>query len=213
MALVTHPANPCDTFQFWHGAQKWGGRPEIRPSRAKSYEDGPGFYLTNQLDTAKKYAKGAGCLIEVHLSAQTRWLQGHRLPIEAMLEFLDSCHRLRGRPRIVEGLEHAAQREQRTDLSTASLVNLCVNEDALTGSHGPSLAAWLVKHGVDATHEPHGAESRVVLFNPNVVTHIQMHRVATVDPLADFPDFVTQQARLLSQAHSLISSPRRRASP
>lgn len=216
MSSITHPASPGDTFQFWHGAQKWSGRPEIRPSRPKSYEGGPGFYLTNDLDRAKQYAKGAGCLVEVSLSAQTRWLSDHRVPHAAMFEFLESRRGLRGRSSIVEGLKKAIEREQGDTLFTAALLNLCVNADALNGAHGPALAKWMTEQGVDAVHDSMMGESWVVVFNPEVIEKIQVHRVATIDPFASFPTLDKQRARLAGIAQPVVASPsprRHRSSP
>lgn len=196
MSLTTHPAPRGGTFQFWHGAQKWDGCPEIRPSRAKSYEHGPGIYLTNALDRAKSYARGAGCLVEVDLAAETRWLEGHRMPLSVMKEFLTQAPGLRHRREIVDHLNRVAERQGQESVLTSSLVNLCVNFDALTGKHGPALAKWLTAHGVDASHAEHGHESWVVVFNPSVIVATRIHRVATVDAQADFDAWKAQIERL-----------------
>jgi hypothetical protein len=206
MADVTRPHASPDGYQFWHGAQGWEGSVDIRPSRPKSYEYGPGLYLTTQLRTAKQYGRGAGCLIEMELAPTTRWLEDAHLEMADMEAFLKERSGLRRRPAILADLHRCLDRmrERQPDLTTLPapiLVNLCVNHDALSGSHGPALARFLVDHGIDASYQNKSIEETwVVLFNPEVVTRKVRHRVATVDPHADFPLLKVQQARIAAQA-------------
>jgi hypothetical protein len=191
------PADRC--FKFWHGAQKWEGRPSIRPCRAGGHEDGPGLYLTNDLDRAKRYARGAGCLVEMTLAADTRWLEAARLPVDELKAFVTGTAGLRRKERLLDDLDRASRREGPL-VSVSCLVNLCVNHEALQGLHGPQLAQWLTEHGVDASHNRHGNESWIVVFNPAKIQRAQVHRVATVDPQASFPGWDEQREALMAFA-------------
>lgn len=202
MPEITRPHDSPDGYQLWHGAQGWDGAIEIRPCRKKSYEHGPGLYLTTSLKTAKHYGKGAGCLVEFELAPTTRWLEDARIDVQAAIDFLNSRSGLRRRAAIIQDLKDNLARQQERDPDTTQvwapvLVNLCVNYEALTADHGPALARFLVEQGIDASHaNAKYAESWVVLFNPEVVTRKVRHRVATVDVDADFPTIPEQQRRL-----------------
>jgi hypothetical protein len=60
------------------------------------------------------------------------------------------------------------------------LVNLMVNYEAISGSHGPALAEFLVSLGIDASHVQRGLDTWIVLFNPAKV--ISWRKVRTDDP-------------------------------
>lgn len=218
MPEVTRPHPNSSGFQLWHGAQGWGDALEVRSCRKGSYEHGPGIYLTTKLDTAKHYARGAGCLVEFELAPTTRWLEDSHIEIAAAVGFLNDRSGLRHRAAIINDLNRNLERMQQRDPTTTKiwapvLVNLCVNHEALTSDHGPALARFLVEQGIDASHaNAKYDESWVVLFNPEVVTQQVRHRVATVDCFADFATIDKQQQALLDgsqAAPALASSPRR----
>jgi len=202
MAELTRPHPEPTGYQFWHGAQGWENVIEIRPCRKNSYEHGPGLYLTTSLHTAKHYGKGKGCLVELELAPTTRWLEDSTLPMAEVQAFLKDRAGLRRRPEILADLDrHLRQLRERdptaTRIRATVLVNLCVNHEALTADHGPALARFLVDQGIDASRaQEKYSESWVVLFNPAVVTRKVRHRIATVDPHADFPTLPTQIERL-----------------
>lgn len=157
------------TVELWHGAgRSWDGFPEVRNSRPKAYEYGPGIYMTTHLETAQKYARGGGSLIAMTLR-NPRLMGDETVPLDEALEFVATCPDLRKRPAIAAGLRRVAPRfGGRVKLD--HLVVQCVNNDALSGAAGPAVAAWIVAHGVDAcVVSRSGQEDWLVVFNPAII--------------------------------------------
>lgn len=160
---------------LWHGAHRWDGPPRIIPSRKGRVEYGPGLYLTTSVSTAASYAKGGGVLMRFELDPDIRWLEDARLPPETMIAFVKNQYRLRKKQEVIADIHRTIARsnEERsrtgkppiTELHAAVLVNLMINHGALSGEHGPALAEFYVKHGIDAGIDHKGSEDWVVLFN------------------------------------------------
>lgn len=151
---------------LWHGSQRWEGPPEIREARTGNVEHGPGIYLTTSASRARLYAMGGGSVVRMEIDPELGWLEDARLPVAEMLEFVQSRPRLRKRAQIEADLRRAQKRMGRDDIPAATLLNLMVNHEMLTGSHGPALAAFYVARGIDASHVTRFDEDWVVLFNP-----------------------------------------------
>jgi hypothetical protein len=159
------------------GTQVWEGRPEIRKSRKGRAEHGPGLYFTTRLQTARKYAKGRGPVLRVEISPDLTWLEDAIVPTELLLRWVAAQRGLRHKKEIISDISNNATRTA-ARISTPSelnsyaevLVNLMVNYDVLTGSHGPALAEFLVAMGISASHvRMSGNEEWVVLFDPTKV--------------------------------------------
>ncbi len=178
-----HRRNPAQGYVFYHGAQRWEGPPQIVAHRKGHAEHGPGIYLTTAWQTATKYAKGGGAVYRIELSPETRWLEGARLPLAETVAWVRGLPRLRGKSDIVDTLSRTAERTGRDTLPAFVLVNAFVNRDVASGQHGPSLAAYLVAHGIDASLVQQGAEDWVVVFNPGIVRSVW--RVSAADVSAE----------------------------
>jgi hypothetical protein len=200
------------TLKFWHGAKRWEGRAELRPSRPKSYECGPGLYLTNHVNTARSYAKGAGQTVLLELAPSVVLLEDATLTLEEMLEGLASLPRVRGRKEIVDGLKKAALRHPSGDLPACYLLNWCVNNDALGGDSGPALARFFVSKGIDASvYSRPGTEDWVVLFNMDKVVRATVMKSNAAWEVGDFPRLREQVAALSApSAEPTVDPPRRR---
>ena len=172
--------NPAQGYVFYHGAQRWEGPPQIVAHRKGHAEHGPGIYLTTAWQTAVKYAKGGGAVYRIELSPETRWLEGARLPLAETVAWVRGLPRLRGKSDIVDTLSRTADRTGRDTLPAFVLVNAFVNRDVASGQHGPSLAAYLVAHGIDASLVQQGAEDWVVVFNPGIVRSVRRVSAAEV---------------------------------
>lgn len=168
--------NPAPLI-FYHGAQRWEGPPQIVAHRKGHAEHGPGIYLTTSWTTASKYAKGGGSVYRVEVSPLVRWLEDADLPLQETVDWVKALPRLRGKSDIMASLQRIASRVGK--LPAEVLVNNFVNADAASGEHGPALADYLVRHGVDASHVRHGAEDWVVIFNPQTV--LSVDRIASKD--------------------------------
>jgi len=150
---------------------------DIRPSAAKRMAWGPGFYLTTNPETARKYAKGGGRVLRFELDPELVLL-GSRATATLrfeLAELLDFVARLpRKRREIAAGLQRIDERAREAGVQgptvfAEALVNLAANEGALTGDVGPAIARWYVAHGVDGAVERSrgyaGDEDWVILWN------------------------------------------------
>lgn len=160
-------------YQFWHGGKRWAGKPEVQASRQGRYECGPGIYLTNRYLTAKKYAAGGKVTTLATLVDNVRWLQDAKLPLNELLDFIDTVPRLKGRAQVKADFEQRCVRREMsmTDLCPVEyLVNILINAESLAGNVGLVLVEWLVRKGVDASlYLAHGQEQWVIVYNPAVI--------------------------------------------
>ena len=192
-------ASDTPTLKFWHGAQRWSGQAQLRPSRPKCYECGPGLYLTTHQSTARKYAKGGGQTVLVELSPDVVRLEDCRLTLEEMLEGLASLPRVRARKEIEAGLRKSAQRHPDGLMPAEYLMNYCVNYESLGGESGPALARWYASKGIDlSVYSRPGGEDWVVVFNPAKVVSAQVLKTNAAFEQGDFAGFATQREGLVS---------------
>lgn len=193
------PVKTNSHLMFWHGSQRWEGPAQIRKSRPGCYENGPGLYLTPDLSSASRYAKGAGKLVLFELSHDVTFLENSHLSFDEIKEALESLPRLKNRTRVFEDLERCRDRTIREDrkLSAAILVNICVNNEAISGESGPALALWLSQRGIDASlTKVHGSEC-LVLFNTKKVLKATPMTSKQAYEIGDFEGMKTQQSTVL----------------
>lgn len=172
---------------LWHGSRRWSGAPEIRKSSAKRAEHGPGIYLTTNLETAWKYAKGGGRLYLFELPDDLNWILNKRIPRTYILDFLNGLRRIPNKKQVFEDMQRSIERTG--DLVPASiLVNVLVNADALVGDNGPDLARFLVQHNIDGDCVRQGNEDWVVLWNTRkVLRYTPRSRTEVPVELYDLP--------------------------
>ena len=179
---MTRRRNPEDgpaPLVFYHGAQRWEGPPSIVAHRKGHAEHGAGIYLTTSWERAASYAKGGGSVYRFEVSPDMRWLEDARLPAAETVRWVKSLPRLKGKADIVASLERTAGRVG-PSIPAEGLVAAFVNFGGSAGQHGPSLAEYLVAHGIDASHvQPTVNEDWVVVFNPAKV--LRVTRLAAKD--------------------------------
>lgn len=168
------------------GTQVWEGRPYIKESRKGHSEHGPGLYFTTKLQTARKYAKGRGTVLRVEIDPAFLWLEDAEAPIETLVTWVEGRRGLRKKREIVQDIVDRAGRGLAPGMGrVATLVNLMVNYEAITGPHGPALAEFLASLGIGASHvRMSGNEEWLVLFDPSKV--ISWRRVGPED-IEDLP--------------------------
>lgn len=195
------------TLKFWHGAQRWTGSPELRPSRPKCYECGPGIYLSNRNATARKYAKGGGQVVLIELDPSVVLLEESHLSLEEMLEGLASLPRVRRRKDIEVGLRKSARRHPDNRLPADYLMNYCVNYESLGGASGPALAQWYASKGIDASvYSRARDEDWVVVFNPEKIVSSRVLSVNDAFEVGDFEGMKDQKKRLTPGQRPMLQS-------
>lgn len=195
------------TLKFWHGAQRWSGRAELRPSRPRCYECGPGIYLSNHQSTARKYAKGGGQTVLVELSPDVVVLEDSRLTLDEMLEGLAGLPRVRARKDIEKGLRKSALRHPDGLMPAEYLMNYCVNYESLGGESGPALARWYASKGIDVSvYSRPGDEDWVVVFNPDKVVSAQVFKADAAWEMGDFEKLSVQRKILTKPAPVMLQS-------
>ena len=193
--MTQTPSDTTPGFRFWHGAQRWTGTPELRPSRPQSYHCGPGLYLTTHVDTARKYAKGGGQMVLVEVAPEATVLEDSWLPLADLLQGLASLPRVKGRKAIEQDLRQSAQRFPDGQMPAEFLMNLCVNQDALGGETGPALARWYASKGIDVSlYSRSRGEDWVVVFNPTKIRQARVCRGNEPWEIGDFPMWRAQHA-------------------
>lgn len=189
-----------DTYFLWHGGHHFQTPVQIKPSSTGNHEHGPGLYLTTNLSTAIKYAKGGGSTIIIELSAPIRWLEDAKCSWKEMDEFLKNLPRLKNRDKIREDLKNCHLRhKEEPEIFASYLVNLMVNYEYLSGKSGVLLAEFLVEHGIDAScNHCSSDEDWVVLFNPDIVikAHKKIAKEIDWDKMSDFGTIEEQNKRM-----------------
>lgn len=195
------------TLKFWHGAQRWTGFPELRPSRPNCYECGPGIYLSNRNATARKYAKGGGQVVLIELDPSVVLLEESYLTLDEMLEGLASLPRVRGRKEIQAGLRKSAQRHPDGRMPADYLMNYCVNYESLGGASGPALARWYASKGIDASvYSRPGGEDWVVVFSPEKIVSSRILSANDAFEVGDFEGLSEQKKQLTRAREPVLQS-------
>lgn len=177
---------------MWHGGRRWAGAPEVRSPKQGRYECGPGIYLTNRYERARKYAKGGGVVQKVTLADGARWLEDTNLPVATLLDYVASARGMAHKASVREDLLRAERREG-DRLPVSYLVNLCVNHEAVAGKAGAALADWLAEQGIDASrHSVNAEEDWIVVFNPKIIRRHVVVSASTVTGCVDFPKVAQQ---------------------
>jgi GNAT superfamily N-acetyltransferase len=165
---------------LYHGSQRWEGPPQIVAHRKGHAEHGPGIYLTTSWSRARLYAMGGGAVYRMELDPALGWLEEARLPLPATTVWIRGLSRLRDREDILHTLERGAARAG-GPFPASLLVNAFVKADVASGQHGPALAAFLSRRGIDASLKHKEGEDWVVLFNPAKVQKVERLSPKQVD--------------------------------
>lgn len=135
---------------YYHGAQRWEGPPELRPSRsAKVAVHGPGLYLTSNRRTAEKYAKGGGIVLRMELSPDLRLVSDVDIELSEMVAFVKGVERMRHKEHILADLHDYAKRRSRTSIPANVLGNLMNHYGVAYGKPGDALVRFYLAHGID----------------------------------------------------------------
>lgn len=135
---------------LWHGGRDLEHNyRDTQVSSKGRWEHGPGLYLTTHYETARKYAKGGGKTYQVTVELGTH-IKDVELPIEKVLDFISQNVVKSKRNDLTDDIHQNMKRmNSTTHVAAETLMNLCINYEALKGEKTVSLNKLLVEHGVD----------------------------------------------------------------
>lgn len=167
--MKTQVANAI-ALTLYHGAKHWAGPPAILPAKSmKDIEHGPGFYLTSGIDTARKYAKGGGKVLEFEVDPNLQLIQEVELDVSDMLDFVRSLPRLKHRAEIEADILKRQARTGSSRIYAGVLGNLMHYYKVAHGANGVALVNFYRRHGIDAdlvtSRGLAGDEDWYVLYN------------------------------------------------
>jgi hypothetical protein len=135
---------------LWHGGRNlehYHNRPQISPKGR--WEHGPGLYLTTHYETARKYAKGGGKTYKVTIELGNH-IKDINIHIQEVLDFVLKNVIKSKQKDILNDIHNNIKRMNSYPyLEAETLVNLCINYEAVKGEKTISLNRFLVNHNVD----------------------------------------------------------------
>lgn len=191
---------------MWHGSQRWDGRPELRPCRKGQYECGPGIYCTTNLNTASKYSRGGGRIIQLGLDPETTWLEDVKVPFGDLVQFVKNSRHIHKRRILADDIQVVFDKRDQVRTSgmipLSYLVNLAVNHECLSGMGGPEVAEYLAANGAQASlYKKSVNDDWVVVFDPKVITSFELRSSKDIDWTNDqLPNIETQIEQLKAAA-------------
>lgn len=190
----------------WHGGHKWEGAPEIRASKKGQYECGPGIYSTTNLNTASRYSKGGGRIIQFTIDPEITWLEDVKVPFDDAMTFVKKSNHIGKRRILQDDLQRSYELRDHIRfegmLPLSILVNLAVNNNCLSGKASPELAEFLTASGAQASlHRSSGDEDWVIVFDPKAITNYDIKSSKDIDWTEDkLPSIATQLEALRAAA-------------
>lgn len=159
----------------WHGSQKWDGKAEIKASASDRQEHGPGIYFTNNLDTAKKYSRGAGKVMVFEIENPRLLKLNDTVPFPEVEIFIKNLYRAKNKSKTLRELEE--QVKDNGQVSIVSVMNISCMNGTTIGKNSVEMAEWIVEKGFDARIQTasNTDEEWLILFNPLLVKKTYKH--------------------------------------
>jgi hypothetical protein len=172
-----------DTFQMYHGGQRWSRIPsELIGASKGRYEGGVGIYFTNSYQTAREYAKGGKVVQLVNIDKNFKTLDEVQIPVAELVDFVKNVAGMKKKKEIIQDLISNAQRRNKDTISLSILNNLVVNYEVGAGRVGVDVSNFFVSKGGDANVDRHsGDEFWMTVFNPKIIKHVSVVDPKTVD--------------------------------
>ena len=173
----------ANTMSLWHGGRGLEySYSEMRPHKKGQWEHGPGLYLTTHYDTAAQYAKGGGSVYSVTIKYGTE-ISSVSISLEKAIEFVKRNSIQKFQKEIIADLNNVDNRNKTGNIPIGTLVNLCLNYDALSTKNTINLRKFLVENGVDyEISRGYGGrnETIVIVFNPKIIQNVKVVRAPEV---------------------------------
>ena len=162
---------------LWHGGRNLDTNyKEIQASANGRWEHGPGLYLTNQFDTAVKYAKGGGKVFKVELDFDPSKSIGRtQVELADAIVFVKSHAKKSTSKDVISSLESNSERSKTPGkVGIEILVNLLLNDNALTSAKTKNLAEFLVDSGIQYGVTRYGGRDEVVVivYDRNIIKKV-----------------------------------------
>ncbi len=174
---------------LWHGGRNleyFHDKTQISPKGR--WEHGPGLYLTTHYETARKYAKGGGKTYKVTIELGTH-IKDVTIHIDEVLNFVLKNVIKSKQKDIINDIHNNMKRmNSHSHLEAETLVNLCVNYEAVKGEKTISLNRFLVEHNVDyATSDWFSGRDETICIIYNLEKIKKVKAIPSKDvPLVDF---------------------------
>lgn len=151
---------------------------DMMGNKAKQMEYGPGLYLTNNFETASKYAKGGGKVYRVEFRPGVD-IADVTLSMDVVRGFLKTI-RVANRKALMADLERYPD-----TIPAYMFLNLLVNNEVMTASNSKAFREFFVHQGIDyACHKGFGMNSReiiCVIFNPKIIASVTPTKRVSAD--------------------------------
>lgn len=158
------------TITMYHGGRglEYTYR-EMLGNKSKQTEYGPGLYLTNNFETAQKYAKGGGSVYRVTFK-RGRDIANATLDLDTVMDFVKRT-KFANRKKLIADLE------SRKVLRAETFLILLVNGDCLTPSTSILTRQFFVDSGIDLSiiqgFGANRSEVIAVIFNPEIIEKVE----------------------------------------
>lgn len=156
-------------IELWHGGRELEySYSEFGGTKKGRWEYGPGLYLTTHYMRARDYAKGGGSTYRVQIE-EGQELQKILVDITDVNDFVSKYIIKNKQKRILESLYDNLQRgNSSSQIKLEILVNLIINDEAISNTKTKILNSYLVEKGADySIVKRYGGreETVLVLFN------------------------------------------------
>jgi len=179
------PLPTNDTVTLYHGGRNLDIRGGLNPNKTGSWEFGPGLYLTDDYPTARKYSKGGGSVygVTVRKGIDISYVS---IDDQTAADFVKNYAKVALRKKLLADIERCSRDGV---IHADSLVNICINSDALIPSRTSALRELLVDQGIDyGVFRYHGGAIVMVIYNPAIVVRAVKVNPSVDDYRVELPD-------------------------
>lgn len=169
--LIWESYTNSDIIWLYHGGAKWEKfNAKISKPKRGRYEAGAGIYLTNNYETARKYARGNKVVSKVGISKNITLAEDVLIPKEDVVRFVKTYIGPKNRGAFLESIEEYTKHPDK--YPAYYLVNLSVGYE-VGGSQALAIKDFIVEYGVDASkYKQSGEEVWIVVHNVDIIKKV-----------------------------------------
>lgn len=167
-------------FKMYHGGRGLETTySEMKKGRNKKMEYGPGLYLTNYLQTAKKYAKGGGSIYMITIEDGTD-IHDIKISKDNAINFLKYLS-----PSKSSNTIKFIKNTYGNELPLNNLLNLIISDNILTSANSIKVQKFLVDSGADYSLNSGfggiGDQYVAVIFNIRKIMKVEKIKSSDID--------------------------------